>query len=135
LTSADLVAKCDKVNGDTLSPLILGEAEATSSTGKFGGDTLSPPNTGGAKSPSAEPVTKRVKLQNATLQDTATDLGKAHGGQSGNKNAVKNEGCKVIPSFPTAKALAAQYGVHRSTIIRDGKRAEAIERQEKRIQN
>ena len=53
---------------------------------------------------------------------------KAQGGQSGNKNAVKNEGCKVIPSFPTAKALAAQYGVHRSTIIRDGKRAEALER-------
>ena len=57
------------------------------------------------KSHGAEPGTKRVKLQNATLQDTATDLGLAH-------------------------------GVHRATIIRDGKRADAIERrQEKRIQN
>ena len=49
------------------------------------------------KSHGAEPGTKRVKLQNATLQDTATDLGLAH-------------------------------GVHRATIIRDGKRAEAIDR-------
>ena len=49
------------------------------------------------KSHGAEPGTKRVKLQNATLQDTATDLGMAH-------------------------------GVHRATIIRDGKRADAIDR-------
>ena len=53
---------------------------------------------------------------------------KAQGGQSGNKNAAKNEVEKVSASFPTAETIAKQHGVSERTIRSDGKRAEAIEK-------
>ncbi|NCY04872.1 MAG: hypothetical protein EBX46_04680, partial [Burkholderiaceae bacterium] len=53
---------------------------------------------------------------------------KAHGGQSGNKNAAKNEVEEVSTSFPTAETIAKQHGVSERTIRSDGKKAEAIEK-------
>ncbi|CAB4149083.1 MT-A70-like [uncultured Caudovirales phage] len=51
------------------------------------------------------------------------------GAPLGSSNASKIKGDKVSPLIPkTSKALAAQYGVSDRTIIRDGKRADAIER-------
>lgn len=53
---------------------------------------------------------------------------KAHGGQSGNKNAVKNDVETSSTSFPTAETIAKQHGVSERTIRSDGKKAEAIEK-------
>ena len=51
---------------------------------------------------------------------------KAQGGTGANQH--KSRGDKVSPLLKTAKALASQHGVTDRTIMRDGKRAEALDR-------
>lgn len=52
---------------------------------------------------------------------------KAQGAQEGNDNAGKNK-VPNLGTLNTAEKLAHQHGVSKNTIIRDGKRAEAIEK-------
>jgi len=52
---------------------------------------------------------------------------KAQGAPAGNRNAAKQKS-QSATFVDTAKNLAAEYGVHRATIIRDGQRAEFVER-------